>query len=144
VDDAAGRASRGRGQARATGERPSFQNVCDRFSVEQKVIYSVYRSLNTTVHPSLTTLGRHLQFDTEGTITGLSGEAEASRPADDFFRVLGWSAVLAAFVQETLQQGRGRAAQVREIAQRAGLPLNLTDEDNTPERQPERQRATGQ
>lgn len=127
-------------QPREPGERPSFQAVCDRFGAKRKMIYSVYRSLNTTVHPSLDTLRRHLQFDTEGTITGLSGDAGAVGAAGDFFWVLGWSAVLAAYVQETLQHDRGRAEQVREIAQRYGLPVDLAGEDNSAEDQPLRQR----
>jgi hypothetical protein len=128
---------------RDAGERPSFQVVCDRFGSKKKMIYSVYRSMNTAVHPSLETLRRHLHFDVEGTIAGLSGDASAAGSPADFYWVLGWSAVLAAYVQETLQHDRGRAEQVRELARRGGLPLDLAGEDNTPDLQPPRQRPQG-
>lgn len=125
------------------GVRPSFQAVCDRFGAKKKMIYTMYRSLNTAVHPSLDTLRRHLFLDPEGRIAGLSGDATAQGTSVEFYWVLGWSAVLAAFVQETLQHDHGRVGQIREIAQRFGLPLDLATEDNSSERQPTRQRAAG-
>lgn len=128
---------------RDEGVRPSFQVVCDRFGAKMKMIYTLYRSLSTAVHPSLHTVQRHLILDHDGTLTARSGHAIAAETPVDFYWVLGWSAVLAAFVQETLQRDRGRAGQVREIAQRYGLPADLAGEDNSVELQPMRQRAAG-
>ncbi|WP_213571508.1 DUF5677 domain-containing protein [Rhodococcus sp. USK13] len=117
--------------SRDGGNFPSMQSLCDRFDGKTKKIYTVYRSLSGAVHPSASTLARHLEWDASTDNFRLKPRGSTELPTD-LAMALGWSAVMAAYVIETLKHEKSRVQEVERIARRGGLPTDLKSDDTQP------------
>ncbi|MFV9459228.1 MULTISPECIES: DUF5677 domain-containing protein [Rhodococcus] len=117
--------------SRDGGNFPNMQSLCDRFDGKTKKIYTVYRSLSGAVHPSASTLARHLEWDAATDNFRLRPKGSTELPTD-LAMALGWSAVMASYVIETLKQEKSRVKEVERIARRGGLPMDLRSDDTQP------------
>lgn len=114
---------------------PPFQSICNRFD-RTGLLYTVYRGLTGSVHVSGATIAEHVSVDTKTEQLTLHPHPRSSVPPTDFEMTLGWSAVLAKTALEILLLDGTDLLRVAEIAHTTGLPHDLTNDDQHPERQP--------
>lgn len=114
---------------------PPFHSICNRFD-RTGLLYTVYRGLTGSVHISGATIAEHVSVDTKTEQLTLHPHPRSSTPPTDFEMTLGWSAVLAKTALEILLLDGTDLLRVAEIAHTAGLPHDLTHDDQHPERQP--------
>lgn len=127
------------------GPARRFESLCDRFSPpasaasqgkQAKVLYTLYRSLGGSVHPSTETWAQYFEWDESGS-TGLRA---AGRPelGMDLAPALAISGFLAVGALEGLRRGQPNLPKLRAMANRYGLPVDLRGDDQHPELQPQK------
>jgi hypothetical protein len=122
------------------GEKPSsvwsVPMVCDRFS-PTRLFYNIYRDLSQAVHPSYGLIGAYLEITPppEGAVRGVNTHGAASQPGE-LTRGLALSGLWALYVLEVCRGGQPHAADVVQMGERAGLPVDLRDSDQSPHLQP--------
>lgn len=121
------------------GDRPdpsgwAVPMLCDRFS-DSRLFYGIYRDLSQAVHPSAGLLATYLTFAPDGMVRGVDARGRAA-PSGELARALAVAALWALYVLEVCRDGQDHAADVREMGERAGLPVDLRASDQHPELQP--------
>lgn len=119
----------GRSPADGSARSYSVQMVCKRFA-EDGLLYSLYRHLGQSVHPSLETLRAYVNVyklnshnvDPAGTL----------HVPPDLYMSVGFSAVMAVEVLERMRLGQPRLSAIEEIARIASLPFDLARSDSEP------------
>jgi hypothetical protein len=122
------------------GEKPSSDwsvaMLCDRFS-PTRLFYNIYRDLTQAVHPSYGLIGAYLEFTAppESVVRGVNTRGAALQPAE-LTRSLALAGLWALYVLEVCRAGHPHAADVIQIGEAVGLPVDLRASDQRPHLQP--------
>lgn len=125
-------------QARSDGPGPAtVEGMCQRFASGgvERLLYDIYRELSGSVHPSLSLLRAHLQFDSSGQVRQVDASGRALGKVT-FGRELAMSAVWALYAVEVCRFGQPHMAEVHSMGMAAGLPVDLRLSDMRPDEQP--------
>lgn len=98
------------------------------------MLYDLYRSLSQSVHPSLGTIAAHIQFD-ETADGGNKIDKSGALSADvRLAQAFGLSAVWSVEVVSLLTENEPLNAELRDVATRSKLPIELEMVDGSPDR----------
>jgi hypothetical protein len=118
---------------KSEGPARRFRLMCDRFSPD-RIVYSLFRRMSDSVHPSLRTFVHHLETDDQRGVYGLTLDSPAD-PDPDLLLALSISAMLALSAVEHLRRDRLRMDDVERIAQKWRVPVDLRGDDTRVELQ---------
>lgn len=118
------------------GDKPSSDwsvaMLCDRFS-PNRLFYNIYRDLSQAVHPSYGLICAYLEFTDlpEVVVCGVNASGAASRPSE-LTRSLALAGLWSLYVLEVCRAGHPHAAEVIQMGDEAGLPVDLRASDQRP------------
>lgn len=119
------------------GTRANFQQVCNRFASPEvaDLFYDLSRDLSEAVHPSYGLIQSYLTFDPSWTPRGVNWRGSGGS-SGELIRAMAVSGLWALYALEVCRNGQPHAAEVVDIGERVGLPVDLRASDQHPERQP--------